>query len=92
MKPEVFVGMTMKSLDYLSAGLPIINNIGADVWKMVERDGIGFNISEKSIPEIVNEILSMTSEQYHDICKSVKEVHKKHFSIECVTKTISSLI
>lgn len=44
MKESVFVGLTMKSMDYFEAGLPIINNIRGDTWNMVEKYIIGVNI------------------------------------------------
>lgn len=40
---QVAVGLTMKSLDYLSIGLPIINSIKGDTWELVETCGIGLN-------------------------------------------------
>lgn len=46
MKKSVFVGLTMKSMDYFECGLPIINNIRGDTWQFVEEYGIGINISE----------------------------------------------
>ncbi|WP_418556156.1 hypothetical protein [Longibaculum muris] len=51
MKESVFVGLTMKSMDYFEAGLPIINNIHGDTWDMVETYGIGVNydLSKKLI-------------------------------------------
>ena len=33
MKKDVCVGMTMKSLDYFSFGIPIVNNIEGDIKK-----------------------------------------------------------
>lgn len=43
MKESVFVGLTMKSMDYLELGLPIINNIGGDTEEIVEKEKIGIN-------------------------------------------------
>lgn len=48
MKPQVCVGLTMKSIDYLQAGLPMINTVYGDTWKAVEKYGIGVNYSGKS--------------------------------------------
>lgn len=92
MKPDVFVGMTMKSLDYYSAGLPIINNIGGDVWKMVETERNGFNISIESCADIVNKIVGLTGSQYQELCKSVKSTHHRHFSVEQVKRVIASKV
>lgn len=44
MKDTVFVGLTMKSIDYFEYGLPIINNIKGDTWQFVEQEGIGINV------------------------------------------------
>lgn len=43
MKSSVFVGLTMKSMDYWEASLPVINTIRGDTWELVERYGIGLN-------------------------------------------------
>lgn len=43
MKNSVFVGLTMKSMDYFAAGLPLINNINGDTWEIVEKEGLGVN-------------------------------------------------
>lgn len=43
MKKSVRVGLTMKSIDYLEFGLPLINNIPGDTWKAVRQYGIGIN-------------------------------------------------
>lgn len=43
MKESVFVGLTMKSMDYFECGLPIINNIKGDTWNFVEEQQLGLN-------------------------------------------------
>ena len=48
MKPSVCVGLTMKSIDYLEFGVPILNNIKGDTWDIVEREGIGYNLSDET--------------------------------------------
>lgn len=44
MKENVCVGLTLKSIDYFEASLPIINNIKGDTWSLVERKKIGYNL------------------------------------------------
>lgn len=46
MKPGLPVGLTIKSVDYLSMGLPLANNIRGDTWNLVERESIGVNVGE----------------------------------------------
>lgn len=48
MKDSVFVGLTMKSMDYFAAGLPILNNIKGDTCNFVKVHRIGYNISSDS--------------------------------------------
>ncbi len=52
MKDTVEVGLTIKSIDYLSYGLPIINNIKGDTWRLVEDEKIGVNVKNKNIDKI----------------------------------------
>ena len=46
MKPYVCVGLTMKSIDYMESGLPLINNIQGDTWEIVDKNKIGINLSD----------------------------------------------
>lgn len=46
MKDVVTVGLTIKSVDYFSMGIPIINSIKGDTWEFVEKDNIGVNYDE----------------------------------------------
>lgn len=43
MKDVVTVGLTIKSVDYFSMGIPIINGIKGDTWEFVEQENIGVN-------------------------------------------------
>ena len=55
MKDSVSVGLTIKSIDYLSYGLPLINNIKGDTWQLIEETGIGINVgSEFQINKSIN--------------------------------------
>ena len=44
MKDTSEVGLTIKSIDYLSYGLPLINNIKGDTWKTVDANDLGINV------------------------------------------------
>ena len=43
---KVKVGLTTKSIDYFSYGLPIINNIKGDTWNMVKENSLGVNVGD----------------------------------------------
>ena len=82
MKNTVFVGMTMKSLDYFSYGIPMINNIGGDIEKMIIEEDIGFNISANNLKSCVADILKISEKNYLTLRRNVKFSHDKYFSIE----------
>lgn len=56
MKHSVCVGITMKSVDYLYAGLRLLNNIKGDTWQIVETDGIGYNCTYENMDIIAQKI------------------------------------
>lgn len=55
MKDSVKVGLTIKSIDYFSYGIPIINNIQGDTWKIVEEKNIGVNFKQQSFLNDIKE-------------------------------------
>lgn len=48
-KKDVYIGLTMKSVDYFEAGLPVINNIKGDTWQLIEKYNAGINWNENVI-------------------------------------------
>lgn len=45
-KKGLYIGLTVKSIDYFNYGLPIINNIVGDTYKIIEDNDIGFNVDD----------------------------------------------
>lgn len=79
MKPGVCVGLTMKSIDYWSYGLPILNNIPGDTWELVEKEEMGFNvdISKQWKKKII------TADRKH-----ILNVYRAHFTENTVSDII----
>lgn len=92
MKNDVFVGMTMKSLDYFAYGMPMINNIRGDIWHVVEKEKIGFNINYTNVLDVCKVINELNNEQYQLLRDNVKVVHSKLFSLEAFTKTMNEVL
>lgn len=85
MKKSVFVGLTMKSMDYFECGIPIINNIQGDTWKFVEEFGIGVNIEEDGI---------VTAPQLLGLQERRNEVHpfgKSHFDVGVFNRNLDRI-
>ncbi len=76
MKDTVCVGLSMKSIDYMAAGLPIINNLPGDISKIVENYGIGFNYRN---------IKTINPEQDFDRTK-IRKIYEEYFSTICLDK------
>ena len=66
MKEEVFIGLTMKSMDYLAGGLPIINNIKGDTWKFIEDNKIGVNYSGTISQEQLDSVIRSNVRPFFD--------------------------
>ena len=92
MKTDVFVGMTMKSLDYFSNGLPVINNISGDIGEMVENKGIGINVDLASLDEVTEKLRNMNDEQYLEMRKNVQNVHERYFSMSSFKTSMDKVI
>ncbi|MBQ6334389.1 MAG: hypothetical protein IJI46_04925 [Erysipelotrichaceae bacterium] len=45
----LYIGLTVKCIDYFEHGLPIINNIKGDTWNFVEEYGAGVNVDGENI-------------------------------------------
>ena len=78
MKSSVCVGLTMKSLDYFRAGLPILNNIKGDTSEFVDTYGIGFNVDA----EYAEQVKYLQEEDYLQMRKRVKALYEEKFSKE----------
>lgn len=78
MKSSVCVGLTMKSLDYFRAGLPLLNNIPGDTAQFVDQYGIGFNVND----EYVEGVKELQMEDYLQMRNRVKQLYEQKFSKE----------
>jgi hypothetical protein len=80
MKSGVTVGLSIKSIDYFSYGLPIINNIKGDTWKLVESMNIGINYD--GYPEHIVENINEQSSNIEKLNtrKNVLQLYDRCFS------------
>ncbi len=57
MKKTVKVGLTIKSIDYFSYGLPVISNISEDTYDIIQQYGMGINLNENNV-DVINQIVT----------------------------------
>lgn len=77
MKDSVFVGLTMKSMDYFEYGLPIINNIHGDTWDLIETNNLGININNQPIDFYYDEITRSRVRKYYEENLGILAFNKK---------------
>lgn len=79
MKPSVVVGLTMKSLDYLCGGVPIINTIQADTARLVKKYDIGYNVDVDTMNQVIEKICSMSKEEQQSQRYNCRHVYQELF-------------
>jgi len=68
------VGLTMKSMDYWEASLPVINNIRGDTWEMMQCNFMGINyVRGEKLP--IEKLQAIQENR-----KNVRAVFDRHFS------------
>lgn len=84
MKDSVFVGATMKSLEYLYYGLPMINTIAGDTNQLIEKYSCGFIIDRNSIKNIAEKISKVSDSEYSVMSENSRKVFLENFSEDSV--------
>lgn len=68
-KDSTCIGLTMKSIDYFSYALPVINNIKGDTFDIVKNNCLGVNITNSINEQVITEI--------EEFMKNNKSFHNK---------------
>lgn len=92
MKDTVCVGLTMKSIDYFQAGLPIINNIQADTADIVEKCNTGINVVDKNIKNIASKVANASNAELVDMRVNTKQVFNNMFSFKAFNNKLHNVI
>lgn len=80
--PDLAIGLTMKSVTYLRAGIPLLNAVDGDTWNMVENYQAGINIQRDQIEETVQKILALKESDVVEMKRKAREVFEEHFAEE----------
>lgn len=91
MKDTVMVGLTMKSMDYMCGGLPMINTIKGDTARICDKYSVGYNLTKDSIDEVVSLLEKETVEENKQKREAIKKVFMKKFSQEAFNETLERL-
>ena len=93
MKPTVFVGATMKSLEYFHYGVPIVNNIKGDTAKIIDTCCCGLNVPDEQRLEadLSAFIADLNNEKLRKMSANAREVYARYFSPAVFEKAISEV-
>lgn len=94
MKPTVKVGLSMKSIDYLYCGLPLLNAIGGDSARLVEDEGIGVNVDSLRVEETARHAVALAadpiaSDRMH---RAARACYDAHFTEECFDAALEDAV
>ena len=78
--PDVAIGITMKSVTYLRGGMPILNTVGGDSYKMVQNYGIGYNVLDASMDEMLEKILATKEQELIAMKENARNVFLQKFA------------
>lgn len=78
MKDSVCIGLTMKSVDYLRHGLPIVSNIGGDTADLVAQRGIGIALHNAN--DAARQTAEAIRHNYQTYMYAAKETFSAYFS------------
>lgn len=92
MKDTVCIGLTMKSIDYFQAGIPIINTIQADTAQTVDRYKIGINVTEENIEDVATNVADLNEKEFLKMRENTKIMFKRLFSLEAFNEKLEDVI
>lgn len=89
-KDSTCIGVTMKSVDYFEAGLPLLNNVGADTAEIIEKYGAGVNIGEDK-DAAAAEIAAMTKSEMLAMRGRCRNAFYENFSAEIFNRSFGEV-
>ena len=87
MKDTVCIGLSMKSIDYLEGGLPIINNLNEDIGNIIKEEDCGLNIYEEGSLDNINDYVRIK-----EMKKNARKTFVKYFSEQCFEKALDEVL
>lgn len=94
MKKDVFVGLTMKSIDYFEYGMPLINTINGDTSKLVMKYNCGYNFNPKedTVEEYTQKLIKTSKETFNSMKEQSRKVFEENFTEEIFSERLSNII
>ena len=91
MKDTVCVGLSLKSIDYFHAGLPILNSIQADTTQIVNEYKIGINVTDENIANVATKVGNANVGELLEMRENTKKVFNSLFSLEAFNEKLEDV-
>lgn len=88
MKRSVCIGLTMKSLDYLAGGLPLLNTVAGDTRSLLAQYGAGMEIDRADLSGTAARICAMTEEENTAMRINALRLFEERFSERAVREIL----
>lgn len=90
-KPATCIGVTMKSVDYFEACLPLLNNVGADTAEIIDKYRVGINITANT-EETADKIVSLSMTELLAMRGRCAAAFSENFSVEIFNSTFGGVL
>lgn len=82
-KKEAKVGLSYKSIDYLSYGVPLLNSLGSDTFELIANNkGIGFNFSGDNLDSLIEKLSLLSAVEILTMKRASYSLFNSRFSGE----------
>ncbi|MCF0245636.1 MAG: glycosyltransferase [Ileibacterium sp.] len=92
MKESVLAGLPMKSLDYLAAGLPLLNTAKGDLLEICRKDQAGIDLDRDNMDEGAARIAAQTCQENEQMRKNARQVFINKFTLESFERSLDETI
>lgn len=86
------VGLSYKSIDYLSFGLPIINSISFDTKNLIEEYQAGLNFDPARLDDLLIRLDTINQSEYEQMRKGAIALFEDQFSFSSFEKKINNVV
>ncbi|NLU24046.1 MAG: glycosyltransferase family 4 protein [Clostridiales bacterium] len=91
MKSAVCIGLTMKSVDYLKHGLPLLSNIPADTQRLIGERHIGLQVSGDG-SEAARQATSMSGQELLLLRENARRAFSELFDLRVICRQYEALL
>jgi glycosyltransferase involved in cell wall biosynthesis len=92
LKEGLCVGLTMKSVDYFEAGLPVINTVPQDTWALIEQYQAGINLDVNDICSAAECAAHMSTAKYMKLRENTEQLFHECFSSEMIERKLEQAL